>query len=243
MRLYMNLEIWRVFAGRSLLTLFCNLSREDDRRERDQEGRTRQESSQIYAVRRNSPLTQDADYGIYPPPKTQEQKVTSLSRRNARPLPLKWPSSRGSFRSFSPPSTKVPLSHLELRDYDQHDRPDPSLSNHQHPAQYHNHRPASSHPNDNAAQKAQGTTQGATKRPKEGDQRGVRNEARKGSTSAGKATVSSSLQMDQDYHGMLSEHVRSAYPNISNVSADMLRGLDIPRQLLQGQNGKSRGKE
>jgi hypothetical protein len=39
--------------------------------------------------------------------------------------------------------------------------------------------------------------------------------------------------MDQDYHGMLSEHVRSAYPNISNVSADMLRGLDIPRQLLK----------
>lgn len=39
---------------------------------------------------------------------------------------------------------------------------------------------------------------------------------------------------------MLNEHVRNAYPNISNVSADMLKGLDIPRHLLQAKN---KGKE
>jgi uncharacterized protein YbbK (DUF523 family) len=49
--------------------------------------------------------------------------------------------------------------------------------------------------------------------------------------------------MDQDYHGMLSDHIRTAYPNISNLSPEMLRGLEIPRQLLQGLNGKSKTKD
>ena len=42
---------------------------------------------------------------------------------------------------------------------------------------------------------------------------------------------------------MLNEHIKSAYPNISNISADMLKGLEIPKQLLEiAQGGKSKGK-
>ena len=106
------------------------------------------------------------------PPRHTNRRYIPHAQRKDRPMQQKWHKSQDSFKSFSPTSTRVRLSHAELRDYHQHNRPDPSLNNHQHLIQ---HRPPTSHPPDNNTQKAQGGTQPVAKRPKEGDQRGGKN--------------------------------------------------------------------
>ncbi len=54
--------------------------------------------------------------------------------------------------------------------------------------------------------------------------------------------ISPSIQEDLDYHNMINEHIRSACPNFSNLSPDMLKGLDIPKQLLERNNPTSKPK-
>lgn len=39
---------------------------------------------------------------------------------------------------------------------------------------------------------------------------------------------------------MLSDHIRSAYPNISTISPDMLKTLDLPKPSTQPHNGHSK---
>jgi hypothetical protein len=52
------------------------------------------------------------------------------------------------------------------------------------------------------------------------------------------------LETDLSYHNALNEHVKNAYPNINALSADMLRELSIPTEMLQRQGaGKGKGKE
>jgi hypothetical protein len=99
-------------------------------------------------------------------------------------------------------------------------------------------------PADPSPPKPTGTAQGTAKRPREGvDAKSGKGDARKpAGGGGGKTTVSSSLQLDQDYHGMLSDHIRTAYPNITHLTPEMLRSLEVPKQLLQ-QNGKSKGRE
>lgn len=45
------------------------------------------------------------------------------------------------------------------------------------------------------------------------------------------------METDLSYHHALNEHVKSAYPNINALSADMLRELSIPTEMLQKQLG------
>jgi hypothetical protein len=52
----------------------------------------------------------------------------------------------------------------------------------------------------------------------------------------------SSLQQGQYLHNALDSHIRSAYPSLSSVSPEMLKGMDIPKQLL-GPQQKSRLEE
>ncbi len=49
-----------------------------------------------------------------------------------------------------------------------------------------------------------------------------------------------SLETDMNYHHALNEHVKNAYPNINTLSADMLRDLSIPTEMLQKQGRKSK---
>jgi hypothetical protein len=103
---------------------------------------------------------------------------------------------------------------------------------------------------ENNLRKPSGTGNSAIKRGREdsdrvGEFKPVKSESKKGGIgSRSQPNVSSSIQMDLDYHGMLNEHIRSAYPNISNISPEMLKGLEIPRQLLEHQiHSRPKGKD
>lgn len=85
------------------------------------------------------------------------------------------------------------------------------------------------------------------KRGKEGNDRSgiepknAKNDSKKTGTSSKLSNLN--IQTDLEYHHMLNQHIRLAYPNISNITTDMLKGLDIPRQLLEQQNLIAKSKE
>ena len=41
-------------------------------------------------------------------------------------------------------------------------------------------------------------------------------------------SITAALETDLSYHNAINEHVKSTYPNINSLSADMLKDISIP---------------
>lgn len=71
----------------------------------------------------------------------------------------------------------------------------------------------------------------------------AKTDAKKNSTNTrSQPNINANIQADLDYHTIINEHIRSVYPNISNLSPDLLKSIDIPKHLLDS-HASSKGKQ
>jgi len=53
---------------------------------------------------------------------------------------------------------------------------------------------------------------------------------------ASKSSGRPSIQTDLNYHSLLTQHIKTAFPNIGELTPDMLKNFSIPQKLLQQQS-------
>ena len=141
-------------------------------------------------------------------------------------------------------------AHVGLRDHQQHEHTDGRYLENRINNEPENKRLLHCHPTEGNAQKPPPISTATSKRGSDGDRslpegKNGKGESRRPSGGSKGQSSISGLQPDMHYHALLNEHIRSAYPNISNISPDMLKTLDLPKQLIDAQstNGKHRQKE
>jgi hypothetical protein len=148
------------------------------------------------------------------------------------------------------PQPKYPPPHAGLRDHQQQEHTDGHYLENRNKNEPENKRQLHPHPAEGNGQKPPPISTATSKRGRDGDRtlsegkNGKSESKRPAGGSKGQISISG-LQPEMHYHALLNEHIRSAYPNISNISPDMLKTLDLPKQLLDAQNtnGKHRQKE
>lgn len=97
--------------------------------------------------------------------------------------------------------------------------------------------------------KSFGIPNGGGKKVRDNDRLGAQQKTAKtevkktNQNSRSQPNINPNIQADLDYHTMINEHIRNAYPNINSFSPDMLKTLDIPKQLFEHPNGLSKGKK
>lgn len=64
-----------------------------------------------------------------------------------------------------------------------------------------------------------------------------------GGNSRSQSSLSLGIQGELDYHSMIHEHIRNAYPDMQGLSHEMLKGSEIPHKLLEQNNQHNKIKQ